>query len=219
MFLFPPKTAFGKTVPKSRICTQVNATRRIRDLFTKQVAEIRWAHKLSPETIHLPAKPGVPEIEVFDIQLKTLTCDEAVLETVDRAIPFPIIHRIFSEKGVAYSAAHKRPSEADSSQWVVGPRFTSSFNPQPSSFEKPLPAALDLGKLYAALLASLMPLPARPKESLTSQIARCERFRILKRQVDQLTARVHREKQFNRKVALNQKLKPLKAELKALSAL
>lgn len=217
MFLFPPKTAFGKTVPKSRICTQVNATRRIRDLFTKQIAEIRWAHKLSPETIHLPAKPGVPEIEIFDIELKTPSCDEAVLDTIDRAIPFPIIHRILTEKGVAYSAAHKRPSEVDSSQWVVGPRFTSSFDPQPSSFP-PLPAALDLGKLYTALLGSLMPLPARPKETLISQVARCERFRILKRQVDQLTARVHREKQFNRKVALNQELKPLQAELNALSA-
>lgn len=215
MFHFPPKTAFGKTVPKNRICTQVNATRRIRDLFTKQVAEIRWAHKLSPETIHLPARPGVPEIEIFDIELKTSTCDEAVLETIDRAIPFPIIHRIHSEKGVAYSAAHKRPSEADSSQWVVGVRFTSSFNPQPSSFP-PLPAVVDLGHLYAALFALLLPLPSRKGEPLASHIARCEKFLILRRKVDQLSSRLHREKQFNRKVALNQELKPLQAEMEGL---
>jgi hypothetical protein len=216
MFAFPPKTAFGKTIPKSRIYLHAEPSRRIRDLFAAQVAEIRWAHKLSPETLHLPAKPGVPEIQIFEIRLKTPTLDDVILETIDRAIPYPILHRLTAEKGVAWSAAFKRPSEADSSQWVVGTRFTSPFE-EPRDEWPPLPTALDLGHLYAALMAGLLPLPARPGESLGSQVARCERFLILKRQVDQLTSRIHREKQFNRKVAMNQELKPLKTELEALT--
>lgn len=126
------------------------------------------------------------------------------------------IHRLHSEKGTAISAAFKRPSEADSSQWVVGSRFTSAFTtPQP--VEPPLPTAIDLGHLYAALLAPLLPLPARAGEALAAQVARCEAYLRLRRQIDQLTARLHREKQFNRKVVLNQELKPLQAELAALS--
>ena len=216
MFAFPPKTVFGKTIPKSRIYAHSQPTRRVQNLFTSQVAEIRWAHKLSPETLHLPAKPGVPEIQIFEIRLKTPNLDDAVLEAIDRAIPYPVIHRLRSETGIAHSAAYKRPSEADSGLWVVGARFTSEFGPAP---DKPpgLPAVLDLGHLYAALMAGLLPLPARKGEGLGDQVARCERFLVLRRKVDQLTARVHREKQFNRKVALNQELKPLQAELEGLA--
>ena len=215
MFTFPPQTAFGKSVPKSRIYTHAAPSRRVRDLFVSQLSEIVWAHKLSPETLRLPARPGVPEIQIFDLTLKTAVLDDEVLHAIDRAIPYPVIHRLHSENGMAFSAAFKRPSEADSSQWVVGPRFTSSFIAQPSSVP-PLPVVLDLGHLYAALFATLLPLPPRPGEELAAHIQRCESHQRLARGIDQLTARLRREKQFNRKVALNQELKPLRAEFEKI---
>lgn len=217
MFVFPPQTAFGKVIPKTRIYAHAKPSRKIRDLFTSQIAEIRWAHKLSPETLHLAASPGVPEIEVFDVTLKESELNEAVLEAIDRAIPYPVLHRIHSESGTAFSAAFKRPSEADSEQWVVGSRFTSGFT-EPDAVPVPLPAAIDLGHLYAALFAPLLPLPGRKGETLAGHVARCENFAVLRRKVDQLTARMLREKQFNRKVVLNQELKPLQSELRALSS-
>jgi hypothetical protein len=188
MFAFPPQTAFGKPVPKSRIYTHATLTRRVKDLFVSQVAEIVWAHKLSPETLHLPARPGVPEILVFDLHLKGRELDGDVLHAIDRAIPFPIFHRLHRESEVAFSAAYK------------------------------LPTALDLGHLYAALFAPLLPLPPRAGEDLPSHLARCEAFLRLRRQADQLTAKLHREKHFARKVELNQQLRPLQAELTALSS-
>lgn len=216
MFTFPPQTAFGKSVSKSRIYAHASLSRRVRDLFVSQLSEIVWAHKLSPETLHLPARPGVPEIEIFDLTLKTAVLDDEVLHAIDRAIPYPVIHRIRSEKGIAMSAAFKRPSEADSSQWVVGARFTTAFS-NPNQDALPLPAAIDLGHLYAALFAPLLPLPSRRGESLAGHVTRCEAFLRLRRQAEQLTARLRREKQFNRKVEINQQLNPLKAEIRALS--
>jgi hypothetical protein len=121
------------------------------------------------------------------------------------------IHRLYSEKGTAISAAFKRPSEADSSQWVVGSRFTSAFT-MPRPVEPPLPTSIDLGHLYAALLAPLLPLPARAGEALAAQVARCEAYLRLRRQIDQLTARLLREKQFNRKVEINQHLNVIRAD-------
>jgi len=216
MFSFPPQTAFGKVIPKSRIYTHATPSRRVKELFVSQLSEIVWAHKLSPETLHLPARPGVPEIQVFDLHLKTATLDDDVLHAIDSAVPYPVIHRLRSEKGTAISAAFKRPSEADSSQWVVGSRFTSDFV-QPAPADLPLPTSIDLGHLYAALFAPLLPLPPRPGESLSAQVTRCEAYLRLRRQIDQLTARLHREKQFNRKVALSQELKPLQGELERLA--
>lgn len=216
MFDFPSSTRFGKPVPKSRIYTHAAPTRRVKELFVSQVAEIVWAHKLSPETLRLPARPGVPEILIFDLHLKGGELDEDVLHAIDRAIPFPLFHRLHGDHGIAFSAAYKRPSEADANQWVTGARFTTPFA-RPTAEYPPLPAALDLGHLYAALFAPLLPLPPRPGEDLPSHIARCEAFLRLRRQADQLTAKLHREKQFNRKVELNQQLRPLQAELAFLS--
>jgi hypothetical protein len=216
MFVFPQKTAFGKIIPKSRIYAHGQPTRRIQDLFTSQVAEIRWAHKLSPETLHLPSTPGAPEIEIFDIKLKALTLDEIVLETIDRAVPYPVLHRLVSEEGVAYSAAFKRPSEANASEWVVGARFTSGFSEVGEGLPQ-LPTALDLGHLYAGLMGQLLPLCARPGELLGDQVGRCDRHRVLSKQVDRLSAWIRKEKQFNRKVTLNQELKPLQEELQKIS--
>jgi hypothetical protein len=189
----------------------------VKELFVSQVAEIVWAHKLSPETLRLPARPGVPEILVFDLHLKGGELDEDVLQAIDRAIPFPLFHRLHAESGIAFSAAYKRPSEADAHQWVTGARFTTPFARPPAAYP-PLPVALDLGHLYAALFAPLLPLPARSGEDLPSHIARCEVFLRLRRQIDQLTAKLHRERHFARKVELNQQLKPLQAEAAALSS-
>lgn len=216
MFAFPLQTAFGKSVPKSRIYLHAAPSRRVKELFVTQLSEIVWAHKLSPETLHLPARLGVPEIQIFDLYLKTADIDDDVLHAIDKAVPYPVIHRIHSGKEIAISAAFKRPSDADSSQWVVGARFTSAIL-KPNQAELPLPPAIDLGHLYAALFAPLLPLPPHPGEALSAHVSRCEAFLRLRRHIDLLTARLHREKQFNRKVALNQELKPLQAELERLT--
>jgi hypothetical protein len=216
MFAYPTATHFGKAVPKSRIYSHALPSRRVKDLFISQLAEILWAHKLSPETIRLPATPSVPEIQIFDLTLKGGELDDDVLHAIDRAVPYPVIHRLRSDQGIAYSAALKRPSEADSHLWVVGARFTTPFAPPPA-VPPPLPVALDLSHLYATLFAPLLPLPPRPAEPLANHISRCETHRRLTRQIDQLTAKVRREKQFNRRVTLNQQLKPLLAELATLT--
>ena len=216
MFTFPPQTFFGKVIPKTRIQAHAPASRKIRDLFTAQISEIRWAYKLSPETLHIPARLSVPEIQIFDITLKTTAIDDEVLHTIDRAIPYPVFHRLYSEKGTAISAAFKRPNAADPGQWVVGTRFTTAFKKSAAELP-PLPTVLDLGHLYAALFAPLLPMPPRSGETLAAQIARCEKILRLRRQIDLLTSRLHREKQFNRKVEINQQLKPLLAEADTLT--
>lgn len=216
MFAFPPQTAFGKTIPKKHIYTHAGPTRRVRELFVSQLSEIIWANKLSPETLRLPPTPSVPEIQIFDLHLKGVELDDAVLQSIDRAIPYPVIHRLHSEKGDTWCAAYKRPSEADASQWIVGARFRTPFAAPPAVYP-PLPPALDLGRLYAALFAPLLRLPPRSGESLARHVERCEASTRLRRQVEQLTARLHRERQFNRKVELNRVLKPLQAELESLT--
>jgi hypothetical protein len=60
-----PQAAFGRTLPKNKIYAHSHANTRLKNLFVQQVEQIVWQFKLAPETINLPARPGVPEIQVF----------------------------------------------------------------------------------------------------------------------------------------------------------
>ncbi|MGE9271479.1 MAG: DUF4391 domain-containing protein [Verrucomicrobiales bacterium] len=217
MFEYPPATLVNRVIPKTKILENARPTARLKALLTQEIQQIRWHAKLSPETVKLAATPQVPEIQIFHLKLKGPDIHTDLLQLLDRTIPQPILFELENADGLlAHSAAHKRPSEADSSQWVTGPRFTASFEKAPANLP-PRPTALDLGRLYAALLAPLLPLAARKGESLPSQITRCDQYQSQQRKLAQLTAKVNREKQFNRRVALNQELNALKAELGRLS--
>ena len=218
MFDFPPSSIVNRSIPKSKILERACPTTRIKELLTHQIQQILWHAKLAPETIRIPATVQVPEIQIFHLQLKGKELHPDLLQLLDKTIPQPILFTIeTSERKLAHSAAHKRPSEADASQWVVGSRFTSDFIPAEKHNRLPLPTALDLSRLYTALLAPLLPLAPRRAESLPDLIERCGAHQSLQRRIALLTSNVNREKQFNRRVTLNQELNTLKAELDAIT--
>ena len=80
-----------------------------------------------------------------------------------------------------------------------------------------MPLALDLASLYEQLLHRLIPLPARPREPLAALVERFEQVQARQREVARTAARLEKEKQFNRKVAINATLRKLKTELEQLS--
>ena len=79
-----------------------------------------------------------------------------------------------------------------------------------------MPVALHLGGLYEQLLRALLPLPARPNETLAEQVARLDAVAAKQREADQTAARLDNERQFNRKIAINGDLRRLQRELEAL---
>lgn len=216
MFEFPPTTLVNRVIPKTRILENARPSTRLKDLLTSQIQQIRWHAKLSPETIKIPSTPQVPEIQIFHLTLKGVEIHPDLLALLDKTIPQPLLWVIEdTDHNLAHSAAYKRPNEADASQWVVGARFTTSFASPPPSLA-PLPVALDLSQLYRALLQPLLPLTACDQEPLPVLFDRCEQNQLLQRKIAQLTTKVDREKQFNRRVALNQELNQLKFQLSSL---
>ena len=89
--------------------------------------QIVWQYKLAPETINLPAKPGVPEIQVFGIQLKTPELNQDVLRCIDGAVQFPILFELSFDGRTQVVAAYKRPSEVDASRWVLSDYFATAL--------------------------------------------------------------------------------------------
>lgn len=214
---YPAQAAFGRALPKSKVYEHSGATTRLKDLFVKQVEQIVWAFKLAPETIHLPARPDVPEIQVFSLQLKAPELHRDVLRCIDGAIPFPIVFELAFEGRTQVIAAYKRLNESDANRWVISDYFATDWLPVGSQ-RATMPVVLHLGGLYEQLLHRLIPLSVRPQETLTELVARVEQVQAKQRELDKTTARLAKEKQFNRKVEINAQLRQLKTELDELES-
>ncbi|HGN2490709.1 TPA: DUF4391 domain-containing protein [Pseudomonas aeruginosa] len=215
LIAYPKQAAFGRVLPKNKIYEHGGANTRLKDLFVKQVEQIVWQYKLAPETLHLSARPGVPEIQIFSIQLKTPELHADVLRCIDGAIPFPIVFELTFDGRTQVVAAYKRPNEGDASRWVLSDYFASDWLPMDGD-RTAVPVALHLGGLYEQLLHRLMPLSARPQETLAELVARVEQAQAKQRELDRITAQLAKEKQFNRKVNINAELRKLITELNGL---
>lgn len=217
LFDFPPQAKVGRVLPKSKIYQHGRVSAALRERFVRQVEQITWQYKLAPETINLPARAGIEEIEIFDVALKTDALDEDVLRAIDRAIPLPIVFQLQHGQRTRMAAAYKRPSAAEAGKWVIADYFAGEWQPAAAE-RRALPMALDLHSLYEQLLRSLLPQAARPGESLAEQVERLTRLRSRQNEYSKIETRLHKEKQFNRKVALNAQLRDLKTEIDQLSA-
>jgi hypothetical protein len=216
LFSWPSQAAVARPVAKAKIYAHAKPSSALRALFVEQVESITWAYKLAPESINLPAKPDVPEIEVFEIALKLPDISHLVLRCIDKAIPFPILFVLRHGGHSQPVAAYKRPSDAASGQWVVGDYHAALW--QKDDLSRPgLPVALDLQGLYEQLLRQHFAIPARAGESLRDQLDRLSLLSAKQAAASKLESRLTHEKQFNRKVEINAQLRTIRSELHMLA--
>lgn len=202
-FAYPRQTAFGRVLPKSKVYEHGSPGQKLKERFVRQVEQIVWAHKLSPETLKLPATARVPEIQVFRVALKEPDLHPDLLVCLDKAIPYPIVYELNHGGKVRMVAAYKRPSEAEAGAWVVGEYGWSDWRQAETVDRAPLPTVLNLESLYRELLAPLMPVRPAPRESLADWSGRIVELRRLEREATRLEARIGKEKQFNLKAELH----------------
>lgn len=240
LYHFPKQTAFGRVLPKSKIYQHSTPSVAAKALFTQQVEQIQWAYKLAPATLNIPASIAVPEIQVFRIRLKSDfarvlhdsdTIHHEILRCIDNAIPFPLLFEIIrplaSESNqpeqiqTQVIAAYKRPNEADASKWHSGQYFAGNWQTtQANDRERSaLPIALNMASLYQQLLSPLLPQAARPHEALQQHAERCEAIIQTEKELAKQQAKLNKEKQFNRKVEINNKVRNLQHTLTNLTSM
>ena len=214
LFAYPTNAAFGRVLPKSKIYERTQPTTAVKELFVRQIEQIVWQYKLAPETINVQGTTIVPEIQIFRITLKTGELKPEALRCIDQAIPFPLVFELCHEGKVKSIAAYKRPSAADAAN--ISPYFAADWLPEDTP-RHPLPVVFDLETLYAQLLAPLLPYPPRQGESLQAQVDRMDQIGQLQRELERCEVRLAKEKQFNRKVAMNAEKRELNGQLKDLT--
>jgi hypothetical protein len=217
LYRWPASAHFGRVVPKTKFYEHGKVVAAVREKFVAEVQRITWAYKLADSTIHLRGSDAIPEIQVFEIDAKADDVSDAVLTAIDRTVQYPIIFEV--SRGDGHTAgtrmvvAHKQFGGAK-------PQLTGYFSTDwvpPDAPRAPLPAALDLPGLFAALIAPLLPVAPRPGERLRETTARVEDVRKLEREIAALERRLRNELQFNRKVELRRQLLDRTASLNALT--
>lgn len=213
LFQWPSKGRVDRTIPKERLYAEAGVTSQLKQRFVDEVQRVRWAYKIGEQALPLKPSDSVAEFQIFEVELKGDNVADQVLKTIDGAIPSPVIFELLRNPAgnaeIQVAAARKEPGRR-------GPKpssyFRSPWGPG-DAMRADLPAALDLGGLYEGVLATLLPLSARPGEELSEAIGRMTRVAQLEREVGALERRLRNERQLNRKVELRRTLKTKQAEL------
>lgn len=216
LYEYPPQSEFNRIVSKEKIYQYAKPSSAIKERFVEQVERIKWQYKLSPETINLPAKQDIKEIQVFTIHLKVKDIHDSVLHTIDKAINFPLIFQLIYNERIKTTMAYKRPSESDKQQWVIYRYFESDWLPIETEHTA-LPVALNLASLYEQIMRQQLPIKARSDETLHQQLERLNKITTLEKEAGKIQSRLNKEKQFNRKVELNRQLKQLQEKIESLN--
>lgn len=215
LYRFPATAAFGRSLPKARIYEHASPGAKVKQAFVRDVEKITWSYKLSPDTINLPAGEGVEEMQVFSIYLRSEVCSHEVLLTIDKAIPSPILFILAWNGKSRYAAAYKRTGGTGNGGPVLSRYFeTGWISDEDEKIE--LPIVLNLGILYQTVLKSIIPLAPRKGEGMEELILRAETLRTREREAERLETAMNRERQFNRRVEMNQTLNGMKREIETL---
>jgi hypothetical protein len=213
LYQWPAAAKFGSRVPKEKFYEQGAVSTAVREKFVSEVQRIAWAYKLAEATINLPGNATVPEIQVFQIDTKSGDVTEQVLSAIDKTIRYPVIFEVIrairGATEVRMVAAHKLLGSG-------APKLSAYYSTdwQAGDVERqPLPAAISLSALYAAILEPMTPVTMRPGEEMSEVSDRLFTVQKLEREIAALERKLRVEPQLNRKIDLRRALKTRQQEL------
>ena len=215
LYAWPPRTAFGRAIPKKRIYSAASVPPTTKAKFVDQVERMEWTHVLRADRLNVRPTADVEEIAVIAIDLHTPDVEPAVLAAIEKAIPRPLILELNHAGRTRMAMAWKRPSQAEAGKWVTATHAFTLWAAADAP-RQALPTSLDMATLYARLLEPLLPPRQSDDEPIAARVARAEEAAQIEREVTRLENALAREKQFNRKVEINAALRTAKIKLGVL---
>lgn len=215
VFNLPETTLINKKIPKNKFYEKLQADKTLRGKFVRQVDYILWKHKLSGHTVNLSPTKEIEEIQVFEVHLKQRNLSREVLESIDRAIPYPILYALVYHDEVQLAVAYKKRSKQYEDRFVVDSYYYSPWQ-KAEEISLDLLKGLDLQAVYENLIKSLLPGSKEGISNLEQAIEKQKAADRLKREIAALEAKMHREPQFNRKVEYNLKLLEKRKDLEKI---
>jgi len=215
MFQLPSSTLVNRKIPKNKFYEKLQANHHLKELFTEQVESIIWKHKLSRDTIRLDPKDDIEEIQIFEVHLKEKSYSPELLRSIDKAIPYPILHVLMVEGHAKLAIAYKERNQTDDNRSVVRSYHETDWQPV-ERIELNILQGLDLKAVYENIIRQLLPIKVKPEIELSAVLERQSQIDKLTQECERLESKIRAEKQFNKKVELNMELQRKRKELKQL---
>ena len=216
MINLPKSTEFNKRIPKQKFYEKLNVTPALKRSFIDQIKTVIWRNKIAESTINISPGKTVIEIEIFEIQLCTPELDTDVLKIIDKEIPYHIVFILSYEGKYQAWTAYKEETASGNSAFKVDTYYHTEWLEEENL---PLKAdGLDIDKVYENFVRQIAgdALKNVNDESLKESVEREKKREQLKKQIAALEAKIRKEKQFNKQVEMNGRLKKLRKELEYL---
>ena len=199
-----PKNAIvNKAIPKQAFYSRLSVSNKLKNEFIDKVQKIIWAYKLSEKTLNIDKTKNVEEIQIFQVELKEKEIPKNILKLIDKAIPYPILYIFSYDEDFAYGISLKENNILENyyfSNWNEKLEF--DFN------------ASSLEKVYQKIIKKFIKNLDTGDKEFTDIIREDAIIQSIEKDLKKLQQERRRERQFNKKVIINQQIKIKQAELK-----
>lgn len=215
--IFPEHTYLqpARQIAKKRFLQELSLGSPARRSLDDDVHAIYWTASLKEASLHLPPGKEVTEIEVFTLALRQPHIDEALLTAIDRAIPYHILCLLTYEGRTQAWISYKETAQANEA-FRVEKYYHTDWQ-----VAEELPLALrgtSLDEVYENLVRAIAGECLRLQGgSLRAAVQEDEQRAAIEKEIAALTKKRNREKQLNRKMELNARIKKLRRALQGVS--
>lgn len=195
-----PKSCYvNKVVPKKTFHQKIKMATAVKKEFTDLVEKIVWLYKIAPDTLGVNKTANIDELEIFEIQLKQKQLPKNVVKVITKSIPYPILFIIKYQNECCYSI---KVEDSYYTDWNEKIKFDFHYN--------------NLNSIYEDIVKKIIKEETN-QHSFDEMISINTNKRELEKQIIRLRRKVLQEKQFNRKVELNQELRKLELEMETIN--
>lgn len=201
----PSQAYIDKFIPKNKFFEKAVVNTKLKSEFIDQIQKITWKYKIAESTTGTPKTENVEEIQVFEVQLRQRQLPKNILKLIDKAIPYPILYVLVYQDDIAYGISYKDENNYN--------YYFTEWN-QEMNFDF---HAINLEKVYQNIIAKFISPQEEAKQDFNSLVSKDNKIKSLQKNISLLESKIHKEKQFNKKVELNQQLQTKKKELAQLT--
>lgn len=224
----PEEAVFKQFVPKKQFYEHGNLNTRERDLFVHGIERITLYAQLKRDntniSIYQDDNRTYEEIAILLVELKQDKNLDKLAEIIMELIPYPVMLVFVYNRMVSFYGAHQRDNLQDDTKIILETIYQTGFISQDDEFINEISYKyLDKQNFYTFYEDYIQSIisynlkvrnikDAEDAEHLLEEITRIEE------EITRLRNQFKREKQFNRKMDLNMKIKKLEAKLKEMEA-
>lgn len=216
MLGLPKTTEFNKRIPKQKFYDNLTVTPALKKVFIDQIKTIYWRNKIAASTTNLAPGTAVTELEVFEVKLNSQILEDSFLRQIDKEIPYHILF-ILEYEGKYKAVIGYKEESGGNAAFKVNRYYSTEWMD-----EDALPLKLEglsvdsVYENFVRQIAGDALVATTSGETLKEAVDRDEKRRALQTQITKLQKKIKSEKQLNKQMELNARLKKLKKELEEI---